>query len=115
VSDLTENGNTSEQIFTVFDESHREKPIRKNSNSKNKDSFTTTIPKQEAIDIYSMRSKLPSAINGEIKGFEQLLQGLHNLNEDFVTISKENKSMKFTNKEQKTIGKLTFKARDLPK
>jgi len=72
-------------------ESHREKAIRKSPNIKNKDNFTITIPRQEAIDIYSMRSKLPSAISGQIKGFDKLLQALCNLNDDFVTISRKNK------------------------
>ena len=72
---------------------------------------TVVILRQEAIDIYSTRSKLPSASNGQVKGFDKLLEGLNNLNDDFVTILKKDKSLVFTNKEDQVIGKLTFEAR----
>jgi len=38
--------------------------------------FVVVIPKQQAIDIYSTRSKLTSATSRQVKGFDKLLEGL---------------------------------------
>jgi hypothetical protein len=75
---------------------------------------TATIPTQDAINIYTIRSQLPSASNGMVKGFDELLQGLNKLSDDFVMIrssvdSNKRKSMVFTDKRDKVVGILTFK------
>jgi hypothetical protein len=70
-----------------------------------------TLSKQDAINIYSVRSKLPSAMNGQVKGFDKLLEGLNNLNNDFVTILKQDKSLVFTNQDNEVIGKLVFETK----
>jgi hypothetical protein len=75
---------------------------------------TATIPTQDAINIYTIRSQLPSASNGMVKGFDELLQGLNKLSDDFVMIrssvdSNKRKSMVFTDKRDKFVGILTFK------
>jgi len=84
--------------------------MKKISNTDNiTENLKVIIPRQEAIDMYSIRSKLPSAKNGQISGFEKLLEGLDSISDDFATILKQDKSLIFTiglthSNSQKLIG-----------
>jgi hypothetical protein len=75
------------------------------------ENLKVTIPRQEAIDIYLTRSKLPSAIKGQVTGFEKLLEGLNSISDDFVTVLKQDKSLVFANQEDEVVGKLIFETR----
>jgi|GEM_PF-1549488 len=86
-------------------------------------STSTTVSTKDAINIYEIRSQLPSAKNGLVKGYKNLLQQLQFF--DRVSIDHESvmihnvtslggvRSIIFTNsKIDKSLGELVFTSAD---
>jgi hypothetical protein len=81
-------------------------------------STSTTVSTKDAINIYEIRSQLPSAKNGLVKGYKNLLQQLQTFDRESIMIHNVIslggvRSIIFTNsKIDKSLGELVFTSAD---
>lgn len=81
-------------------------------------STSTTVSTKDAINIYEIRSQLPSAKNGLVKGYKNLLRELQTFDRESIMIHNVIslggvRSIIFTNsKIDKSLGELVFTSAD---